>query len=570
VCIEDGVDCTAPPTANGGRLRGNNGASNIQGDAPKVIIAWSAGTAEDNITEFEVQILNGDGDFVSHPDCDEAYAATLEEPKCALSMESFWKGDFQMDQGTYITASIKSKNEKGWSSGSRWNTSGAVVEKVPAMMNPPQGLRDEADGSVDLTWNTMTSPRDGGSIINTYVLQYTTDAAGTWTTLLGTDDGQNDASQDVDEYTHTDAGNDKLYYKIAAKNRWGTGPYSRPNLEIDVAQEPDQISSVKVNDAGMVRITWYAPVNAGGSNIASYEVQIKNQAGDFVDPVDTCQSGTDDIKESTDTAGDIIYLCRIDMAKMQDEFDLSYDNSIEAQVRAVNAAGLKGDWKSSDDSAKVKTKPAQMATTPERGASTDDNTLHVKWDEVSTDEGRGGSEIIYYSVYKEGTTDSIYQTSGTSFLYEQEAGETEMTFRVAASNIYGTGEPSDLSDPIEFGSVPKKLVNLKSQNVDSNNNEMATITWDDPSETIDSYDFEILNKDTNTYENANAIMEDDQNVVDEWGKEFYCQDLINNYGYQAGDTITFRVRANNSVGESEWSYPAISNMQAYSLSMLIL
>jgi len=59
-----------------------------------VIISWSAGTAEDNITEFEVQILNGNGDFVSHPDRDEAYAATLPEPKCALSMESFWKDEF--------------------------------------------------------------------------------------------------------------------------------------------------------------------------------------------------------------------------------------------------------------------------------------------------------------------------------------------------------------------------------------------------------------------------------------------------------------------------------------------
>jgi len=52
-------------------------------------------------------ILNGDGNFVAHPDCDEEAALAMAEPKCALTMESFWGGDFQMDQGTYITVTVK-------------------------------------------------------------------------------------------------------------------------------------------------------------------------------------------------------------------------------------------------------------------------------------------------------------------------------------------------------------------------------------------------------------------------------------------------------------------------------
>lgn len=139
---------------------------------------------------------------------------------------------------------------------------------------------------------------------------------------------------------------------------WGTGPYSRPNLEIDVAQEPDQISSVLVNDAGMVRITWFDPENGGGSVIERYEVQIKDSNDEFVTPANDCRTGTNDIKESEDTATNRpIHLCRIDMALMQDEFGLNYDDSIIARVRAVNAAGLEGQWADSDDSAKVKTKP---------------------------------------------------------------------------------------------------------------------------------------------------------------------------------------------------------------------
>jgi len=117
--------------------------------------------------------------------------------------------------------------------------------------------------------------------------------------------------------------------------------------------------------------------------------------------------------------------------------------------------------------------------------------------------------------------------------------------------------------------VPKKLVGLTSQNIDADNLQ-ATIVWDDPNETIDEYNFQILDKNSNTYTDANDIIKPDQNTADEFGRQFDCQDLIDEFGYQAGDTITFRVNAVNSVGESEWSYPQIADMQATSLSMLIL
>jgi len=279
------------------RLRGTNGGTADE-DAPKVILTWSnAGVIEDNITEYKVMILNGEGNFVVHPDCDVetalADAKNGDDPQCELAMSSFWSGDFQMDQGTYITASVEAKNDKGWSVASRWNTSGAVVQKVPSMMNPPSGLRDESSNSVNLEWNEISEPRDGGSEILTYVLQFSKDDEDSWTTLVGDEDVAdnecvNDGTtepclfeNDKVKYTHADAGNTKLSYKVAAKNKWGTGKFSKPNFEIDVAQEPDQISEVRINDAGMVRITWDDPVNAGGSVIDSYEVQIKNSAGEW-------------------------------------------------------------------------------------------------------------------------------------------------------------------------------------------------------------------------------------------------------------------------------------------------
>lgn len=79
-----------------------------------------------------------------------------------------------MDQGTYITATVEAYNSKGWSEASRWNTSGAKVGKVPAMMNPPGGTRDSTGATVDLTWTAVVSPRDGGADVTSYSLMYNT------------------------------------------------------------------------------------------------------------------------------------------------------------------------------------------------------------------------------------------------------------------------------------------------------------------------------------------------------------------------------------------------------------
>lgn len=143
VCVENGTDCTTRRRRM--RLRGNNGGEAAE-DAPEVVISWPAGDDDDNITSYEVMVLNGDGEFKIHPDCNvEDALANIEDgrAKCSLKMSSFWEGEFEMDQGTYIAVTVSAENVKGKSEASRWNTDGAMVEKIPSMMNPPAGLRDD-------------------------------------------------------------------------------------------------------------------------------------------------------------------------------------------------------------------------------------------------------------------------------------------------------------------------------------------------------------------------------------------------------------------------------------------
>jgi len=61
-----------------------------------------------------------------------------------------------------------------------------------------------------------------------------------------------------------------------------------------------------------------------------------------------------------------------------------------------------------------------MAGKPTRGQSTDNDTLHVKWNKMTEMVEKGGSEIFYYSVYLNDELVAIRSTSEDFILYQKE------------------------------------------------------------------------------------------------------------------------------------------------------
>jgi hypothetical protein len=95
-------------------------------------------------------------------------------------------------------------------------------------MNPPNGSRDEFTSSINLTWEESENPRNGGTPITSYHIdyRYDTDPEDQWQELVGFS-----SSQVGNNAQHSNVRPDSIInYRIRAKNRWGWGPYSFPDL----------------------------------------------------------------------------------------------------------------------------------------------------------------------------------------------------------------------------------------------------------------------------------------------------------------------------------------------------
>jgi len=188
-------------------------------------------------------------------------------------MSTFWEGTYRKDQGTFIGVRVQAFNVKGASELSPWNIKGPRVEKVPFQMNRPTATKSMTEAAIILEWEEQRTPLDGGSAIASYGLQFKRSAEEEkWSDVVGVKEDYLETS-----YIHTDLpANEELHYRIRAKNKWGWGQFSTPDLVIETPKAPKAVSyteSTVIVKTGDIKITWEAP-DSNGSEIQGYKLEV--------------------------------------------------------------------------------------------------------------------------------------------------------------------------------------------------------------------------------------------------------------------------------------------------------
>ena len=173
-----------------------------------------------------------------------------------------------LTNGTVYYFRVAATNSNGTGPYSTISTGVRPTAVVPGAPTAVSGTA--RNRSVALTW---TAPGDnGGSAITDYMVQYSTSNTGPWTSFV---DGVSTATI----ATVTGLTNGTLYYfRVAAKNAIGTGPYSTVSAGVRPAiappGPPTNVDAVMTVD-GTIRTSWIAPIDNGGATISGYVVDFE-------------------------------------------------------------------------------------------------------------------------------------------------------------------------------------------------------------------------------------------------------------------------------------------------------
>jgi len=180
------------------------------------------------------------------------------------------------------------------------------------------------DNQIDLSW---TKPANNGSSIRAYWVERSVDGNEPWERLTSS----NSTTTYSDNTLYRGM---TRYYRVAANNSAGTGPYSNvasATTTGDPATAPDAPMFLRFSALGrnQVTIAWDPPTADGGAPVSGYEYQVSRPCKD--DPTFNCGFAGADIGKTTSA----VTTARIT--------DITVDGNYGFRVRAVNPVG-KGQW----------------------------------------------------------------------------------------------------------------------------------------------------------------------------------------------------------------------------------
>ena len=407
-----------------------------------------------------------------------------------------------MTPGTTYRYRIRAEN----GASSPWDYATAATVSAGRPLAPT--LQATADGAntINLSWTPNSD--DGGSSVTGYRLQVSSNGS-SWGTLrtLGAADTT---------YAHTGlrAGTTR-HYRVAARNRVGTGPWSPVVVETTVPGVPDTPRlRASANGPTQIDLSWSRPAN-NGSTITHYELEVSPDAGTNWTRLDYSIAAADTSYPHT---------------------GLTHGTTRHYRLRAVNAAGPSS-WS-----------PAAHATTPvgkpeapvlaEPGPNT--REVSLSWNEPSDN----GAAISRYRVevsIDAGTTWRPLARKNSNVRTHNHPGITPGTtlhYRVAAFNRLGWSPWSAETITTTLPEAPDAPLLQATASFAT----QIDLSWDAPASNgspITRYELHVSDDEGETWSQRPNIDAGDTS-----------SELL---GLTHGTERRFRLRAVNDIGTGPWS-----------------
>ena len=213
---------------------------------------------------------------------------------------------------------IRAENSNGYG---QWSATRSARTDAGGPDAPGLTATGASDNRIDLEW---TEPANNGSPIRGYRVERSVDGNAPWERLASNHQGT--SYSDGSLYRGM-----TRYYRVAATNGVGTGPYSLVKSATttgDPATAPSAPTLVRLTNVGRGQVTlaWAAPEDDGGAPVSGYEYLVNYRCSSSSDP--NCED-TESLKEATGTSA------RISGLRAYGFYQFA--------VRAVNPVG-KGAW----------------------------------------------------------------------------------------------------------------------------------------------------------------------------------------------------------------------------------
>ena len=394
----------------------------------------------------------------------------------------------------------------------------ATTEAV--LPGAPSGLMARAVGStaIELSWNPPVS--DGGARIVGYRIEASRDPNSGWTVI------RPNTRSTATTYRHTNlfAGS-TWHYRVSAINSKGTGPASRVARGMTDAVAPGQPQGLRAAAASpsAIRLTWQPPTDIGGAMITGYRIDVAPSAhGPWTALV-------------ADTRSTVTTYTHTGLAPVTTRF---------YRVSAINAAGI-GRATTSVSATTPPDVPAAPAglTATARGTS----RIDLSWRAPTNN---GGSRVLGYRIEVSsdgGRNWTILRrntgSTATAFSHTNLQPATTRFYRVSATNLAGTGNPSNVARATTEATVPSAPRNLSA---DASGTSQIILTWDTPTAhggaLITGYRIEVSE---NAGANWRILVADTRNIATRYthtdlapaSTRHYRVSAINRVGVGAASTV---------------------------------